>query len=106
VRETEAWSLVDGDALRLVFGTNLDDERLGLPAIGSVESIPDPKKTLTQAFAATNPPPSRRRKGASPMLSALGETVSLDRLRRLNGFQRLEGELEGALRQLNVLRER
>jgi hypothetical protein len=105
VRETEAWSLVDGSALRSVFGTSLDDKQLGLPPIGSVESLPDPKRTLDDAFAATNPPPSRRRKGASPMLSALGDSVSVDRLRHLSGFQRLEEELERALHQLNVLRQ-
>lgn len=105
VRETEAWALVDGDALRTVFGTNLADSQLGLPSIGSVESITDPKQRLAEAFAATNPPPSRRRKGATPMLSALGDAVSLERLRHLNGFQRLEAELNGAFRQLNVLRE-
>jgi hypothetical protein len=105
VRETEAWSLVDGSALRSVFGTSLDDRQLGLPPIGNVESLPDPKRTLDDAFAATNPPPSRRRKGASPMLSALGDTVSIDRLRYLSGFQRLEEELERALHQLNVLRQ-
>ena len=105
VRETEAWSLVDGSALRTVFGTSLDDKQLGLPPIGSVESLPDPKRILDDAFAATNPPPSRRRKGASPMLSALGDSVSVDRLRHLSGFQCLEEELERALRQLNVLRQ-
>lgn len=104
VRETEAWTLVDGDALRAVFGTNLDDKQLALPAIGSVESVADPKQRLADAFIATNPPPSRRRKGPSPMLSALGDTVSLEHLRQLSGFQRLESELRGALRQLAVLR--
>jgi hypothetical protein len=103
VRETEAWSLVDGSALRAVFGTNLEDRQLGLPPINGVESLPDPKQTLDDAFAATKPPPTRKRKGASPMLSALGDAVSLDRLRHLNGFRRLERDLEVALRQLNVL---
>ena len=104
VRETEAWALVDGDALRTVFGCRLDDAQLGLPQPRRVESLADPKAVLNHAFAMTNPSPHRCKQGVAPLLNALGETVSIDALRRLRSFQSLEDELKEALRALHVLR--
>ena len=105
VRETEAWAIADGDAVREVFGTTLTDVKLGLPrTAAAVESTLDPKAVLNAALEATNPSPRKRRQGASPMLNALGESVSLQRLRQLAGFQALEAELRQALRNLNILR--
>lgn len=103
IRETEAWTLVDGDALREVFMTAMSDAELDVPALGTVESVHDPKARLRQVFLATNPPARSRRAGTSPWLAALGETVALARLRQLSGFQALESELILALKQLNVL---
>lgn len=105
IRETEAWAIADGDAVREVFGTTLSDVKLGLPrTAAAVESTLDPKAVLNAALEATNPSPRKRRQGASPMLNALGESVSLQRLRQLAGFQVLEAELRQALRNLNILR--
>jgi hypothetical protein len=104
VRETEAWALVDGDALRRVFGTTLLDGALGLPqSANAVEAATDPKASLTSAFSATNPTERRRKQGVAPLLNALGEEVSLSRLRRLAAFASLESELRLALRQLRIL---
>ena len=105
VRETEAWAIVDGDALRSVFGTTLSDEALGLPSsAGVAEGAPDPKALLNTAFNATHPSGLRRRRGVSPMLNALGEQVSLPRLRGLAAFSLLEHELRQALRQLSIVK--
>lgn len=104
IRETEAWTLVDGDAIRQVFGTTLSDSQLGIPrGAGAVESALDPKALLRSALAATNPPGRKRRQSVSPMLNALGESVSLERLRELSAFKRLEHELEEAFRELNII---
>lgn len=104
IRETEAWAIWDGDALRRVFGSTLSDQDLGLAVnANSVESIADPKAALNQAFLATQPSGRRRRQGVSPMLNALGEQVSLERLRQVAGFARFEAELKQALRKLNIL---
>lgn len=105
VRETEAWVLVDGDALRNVLGSTLSDEALGLPlSPQDVEAQLDPKAVLRAAFWATGPTGQRRRRGTSPMLNALGEQVALQRLRRLPSFQLLEEELRSALRTMRILR--
>ncbi len=105
VRETEAWAIIDGDALRSVLGTTLSDEALGLPSsAGVAEGAPDPKALLNTAFNATRPAGLRRRRGVSPMLNALGEQVSLPRLRELAAFSLLEHELRQALRQLSIVK--
>ena len=104
VRETEAWAIRDGEALRQVFGTTLSDTSLGLPqSAAAVEATMDPKAILTAAFNATRPSPQRRRQGISPLLNAIGEQVSLQRLREVSAFATLETELRAALKLLRVL---
>ena len=104
VRETEAWVLADGDALRAVFGVSVDDAALGLPPPGAaVESVDDPKKRLNLAFEATRPGGRRARAGAASLLNALGERDSLPRLRAVPSFQAVENELVAALGRLGIL---
>lgn len=105
IRETEAWAIWDGDALRQVFGTTLSDQALGLPATANlVESVADPKAVLNNAFNATQPSGRRKKQGISPMLNALGEQVSLPQLRQIPGFSQFEAELKQALVQLQILK--
>lgn len=104
LRETEAWAICDGDALREVFGTTLPDDALGVPVPPhTAEAVRDPKAVLGQAFALTRPGGIRRRRGVSPMLGALGQHISIPTLRRVPAFQAFEGELTAALRQLRFL---
>lgn len=104
IRETEAWMLADGDALRTVFGTTLDDAALGLPLRPAlVEQVTDPKAALDQAYAATGPTGRRARNGAAALFDALGERVLLDRLRDVPSFRTLEQELLSALKRLSIL---
>lgn len=101
--ETEAWAIVDGDALRQVFGTTLTDDEMGVSPTGSAEAVTDPKVSLNAAFSATHPSGRRKKQGVSPMLNALGEQVSLQQLRQLDSFSALDCELRLALRQLRIL---
>jgi hypothetical protein len=104
VRETEAWAMADGDALRLVFGTSLSDTDMGLPRTArALESDADPKATLDTAFSMSQPSGRRRRQGVSPLLNAVGEQASLQRLRELAAFSSMETELKQALQQLQIL---
>ncbi|HSN99415.1 MAG TPA: DUF4276 family protein [Candidatus Nanopelagicales bacterium] len=99
VRETEAWALADGDALREAFGTTLDDARLGIPREPrDVESIEDPKRELKAAYAHL-----RRRSRPEDFFQILGERINLDRLQRVPAFARLREDLRGALRDLGIL---
>ncbi|MBN8284399.1 DUF4276 family protein [Zoogloea sp.] len=104
IRETEAWAMFDTEAVREVFGTTQTADDLGLPlAAAMAEATADPKRTLDDAFLATNPSGRRRKQGVSPMLNALGERASLQRLRQLPSFVVLETELREALLRLRVL---
>lgn len=104
VRETEAWAILDGDALRQVLGITLTDRAMGLPRMArEAERTLDPKALLSQAFKATNPTGRRKSMGISPYLSALGEQVALDKLRGTESFAKLEAQLTAALRSLALL---
>jgi hypothetical protein len=50
VRMTEAWLLLDEDAIRSVAGRPCGTEPLGLPSVAKVESVPDPKVKLQAAL--------------------------------------------------------
>lgn len=103
VRETEAWALADGDALRESFGTLLDDTGLGIPArCRDVEGLRDPKRTLERALESVVGTRQRRRK-ASDFLDAIGERVRLACLREIPAFQRFERNLRAALLALRYI---
>lgn len=103
VRETEAWMLVDGDALREVFGCTLDDVALGVPPAHALEREQNPKQVLRQCFDRARPGARARGRTELDSLSMLGETVSFQALRRLPAFRALEAELRAALTELKVI---
>lgn len=104
VRETEAWALADGDALRGAFGTNLDDDGLGLPARPQeVERLPAPGRILDRALREAVGGSRRRRYRVTMYLNAIGERVDLTRLRAVPAYRRFEGDLRAALRQLGYI---
>ena len=106
VRETEAWVLADGAALRDAFGTSLGDDRLGVPIRArQVERITDPKQALEEAFTATLAGRRRRQtKKAGRYLEIIGERVRLERLQEIPAFQQFECDLTTALQCLGYIR--
>ena len=105
VRETEAWAICDGDALRLSFGVTLNDQQLGVPRRAQdVETIADPKATLEASFVATRPGTRNARRGAAPYLGLIGEEIALSRLQQVPAFAAFQRELEAALVALELLR--
>jgi hypothetical protein len=104
VREVEAWTLVDGDALRDAFGTTLGDDDLHVAKRPrDVERIQDPKVELQAAFQAVIGPSNRRRSKAGDFYTRIGERVDLAKLRQVPAFSRLEEDLRCALRKLGIL---
>lgn len=107
VRETEAWTLCDPDALRAAFRTTLSNEALGLAARpGAVESVGDPKAALRAIGARVAGPRARSKQAArSPhFLQQIGRVIKLERLRAVPAFQQLEADLREALVRLRVVR--
>ncbi|WP_435008490.1 DUF4276 family protein [Tundrisphaera lichenicola] len=101
VRETEAWALSDGDALRTALGSRLPDDQLGLPAkTAEVESLPDPKRSLDQAYLNAV---GRRRPPRNGILAILAEQIRLEGLRNVPSFQNFEEDLRRALRDLRFI---
>lgn len=104
VRELEAWTLADGDALRIAFGTTAGDDALGIAKRPrDVEKILDPKRQLRAALEAAGGP-SRRRRRAEDFYGRIGERIELDKLRQVPAFAAVEAELRAALRRLGILR--
>ncbi|HNY28705.1 MAG TPA: DUF4276 family protein [Candidatus Sumerlaeota bacterium] len=108
VREMEAWTLVDGDALRRVFSCSLSDEQMGLPVpFRKAESLADPKACFEKCFEVImgRRKNSRGKLRAHDFLELIGQEVSFERLRHLSAFQQLENDLRTALTQLGILKE-
>jgi hypothetical protein len=94
VRETEAWAMADGDALRGVFGVSWEDRQLGVPSpVRGVEGIQDTKARLRSV---------RDRMSGSTLdyHSRLGELIRLDALRGVPAFREWEVALEASLPQV------
>jgi len=97
VRETEAWTLVDGEALRRVLGTRRSDQELGLPGRpGDVERLLDPKRCLRAIREAS-------RGAQRGVLGMIGLHISLERLEQVPAFRALRDELLGALQELEYV---
>lgn len=104
VREMEAWTLVDGDALRGAFGTVLDNAALGIPLKArEVEGILDPKQILEQAYTKVLGGKRRGKRKAADFFDAIGERVRLERLQEVPAYQRFEEELCTALVELGYI---
>lgn len=105
IREMEAWTLVDGDALRRAFRTTLSDQALGVVARPrDCEKISDPKAVLNRAYAQTLPGSKRgSNTTAAGVLQLIGEFVRLDLLRQVPAFTVFRDDLLRALRSLGYL---
>jgi len=106
VRETEAWALADGEAIRAVLSTSKSDAELGLPARrAEVETLDDPKATLEHAVRLARGGRSRRRRRpAATFLDRLAETISPVCLRELPAYSTFEDDLSRALGDLGYQR--
>jgi hypothetical protein len=105
VREMEAWTVVDGDALRRAFRTTLHDDALGVVSRPrDCEKIMDPKAVLDRAYAQTLPGSKRgTNTTAAGVLQLIAESVRLDLLRQVPAFSTFRAELKAALQLLGYL---
>jgi hypothetical protein len=102
VSMTEAWLLVAPDAIRKSVGNNDENIQLNLPDIKRIEAC-DAKFHLDQALTIAVNLNSRRRRKFRPeeYRTRVAELLTtLDPLRRLPSFLRLEADLIAALSEL------
>ncbi|MEU4568350.1 DUF4276 family protein [Micromonospora sp. NPDC023956] len=99
VRETEAWLLADGDALRNALGVpSWTDGFMGLPARpAQVEDLADPKRVLSDLT-------QRVSRSREDHFVQLGELVSLDRLYQVPAYRRWWDDTRQALTRLGYRR--
>ncbi|MGW0436257.1 DUF4276 family protein [Micromonospora sp. NPDC003197] len=98
IRETEAWLLADGDALRRALGVRWSDAEMGLPAHPKeVERIADPKRVLNAVMR-------RVRRSTEDHYAQLGELVSLERLSLVPAYAQWWNDSAVALSKLGYRR--
>lgn len=107
VQMTEAWMLVDTEALLDIIGTPTTEHRLRIPAKAQqIELIADPKQQLTQIFAevlASRTRRVRRRHTIAELYEPLARTINLAALSQLPSYQRFVTDLTQALIVLNFV---
>ena len=97
VRMTETWLLTDESAIRKAAGRPNGNESLGLPKLGRLESLPEPKDTLHELLRKASGKKGRRLKSFDVREAAAlvpESTTSFAPLRQLNAFARLEADLQ------------
>ncbi|MGA2080758.1 MAG: hypothetical protein ABSH53_09140 [Holophaga sp.] len=102
VRMSEAWLLIDEDAIRRVAQRPNGRTILAMPRLAHLESLPDPKGTLLRLLTTASELTGRRldqfRTEARSRVHQLAEFISdYGPLRNLSAFQSLEEELVRAL---------
>jgi hypothetical protein len=111
VRMTEAWLLVDEDAIRLAADNPRGTVPLGLPAARVVESDADPKETLRVALVTASEKRGRRlrrfRETISQRIQRVAELMTdYSGLQEVPSFQRLRADTGEALRTMGAIEGR
>jgi hypothetical protein len=97
VRMLEAWLLFDEHAIRLAAGNPNGRLSLTLPPPPRMETLPDPKQVLQNAFLTASGLSGRRRKhfATAQAVRRLGDVITdFSPLRLLSAFDRLEREIQ------------
>lgn len=105
VRMTEAWVLLDEQAIREVAGRPTGSMAIGLPSARRVEGLPDPKASLVEALATASGLSGRRLKKFKRDFPAHRAQLltMLDRkgpVKQLSSWQALEAATAEVMQQL------
>jgi hypothetical protein len=105
VRMTETWLLVEPASIRAAAGRVSGGGDLGIPKVGRLEEVADPKRTLRDAFVRAHAATGRRARRFDPAAAVhrLADlVVDWAPLRQLSAFQRLESDTRAALASLGL----
>lgn len=102
VKMSEAWLLIDEEAIRSAAGNPNGSVELPMPRLSDIERLPDPKKLLFGLLRQASERSARRRKlNVERLRYRVAErVVDYSPLQKLKAFKALEEELK------NVLEER
>lgn len=105
VQMTEAWMLVDPEALCEVIGTHVNYQHLGLPVRArDVESLPYPKGTLNEVVRKATEGYTRRRPvKIGSIQEPLARLIDLEKLCDVPSFSRFDEDLRKALHHLRYI---
>ena len=103
VRMTEAWLLLEEDAIRKAADNPNGVIRLDLPSIANLERIPDPKKVLSELLVMAAEKSGRRKEQFERDIPVRRQRVAelirdFAPLRQLAAFQALESDLKAAVK--------
>jgi hypothetical protein len=98
VRMSEAWLLIDEQAIRIAAGNPAGTISLDLPRVRDLERVPDPKAVLHESILVASQSAGRRRDRLKRDLSMRVQRVAqviedYSKLRSLAAFQRFESDL-------------
>lgn len=95
VRMTEAWLLLDEEAIRLASGNPRGRQTLNLPARNSIERVANPKEILFQAIRIASEQTGRRLRNlrVEERRHRVAELMNYEFLRNLPAFRCLENDL-------------
>lgn len=96
VRMTETWLLIDQQAIRRAAGNPSGNQPLGIPAVKTLEGLPNPKAVLFNALTTAKNLGSRRRRQFRPesLRHRVAELIEdPSRLRSLVSFKHFESQV-------------
>lgn len=102
IRMTEAWLLIDEQAIRTAADNPRGTEDLPLPRIGSLEDVPDPKSLLYDCLRKATEFSGRRLHKFRVQHAARRVVEYIDDFspcRRITAFTRLEADIQSVLSQ-------
>jgi hypothetical protein len=105
VRMTEAWLLINEEAIRRAAGNPNGEVLLQLPKLASLESVPDPKKLLRECLIRASEKTGRRLQQFERDLGERAERVAelitdFSPLRQLPAFKSFENDARETLKSL------
>ena len=103
IRMTEAWLLIDEQAIRSAASNSNGKAKLNLPEVNNLEGLPDPKNVLFESLnLASELPPGRLRKfRPETCRHRVAELISdFSKLRNLSAFVQFENSLAESIQAL------
>lgn len=110
IQETEAWLLLDEQAIRDVAGRPSGKSKLGIPKPSKIENTANPKELLQEALVSASELKGRRlqkfRSEFAAQRARLFDRVDPDGpIRQLSAWVDLGGRIDAAFERLNVLED-